>query len=141
MGGPSDDQPPDKHVMLRGRDRNQERQAALVSDQVLFFHIWVNVADPCQAAGYPWPPCVACQSLDTAKARLWAPPELWCEDPGHVLQSIFPGVGPSALAVWGASDEASPCQGDTQGRVWLAGSRVLLEPWALNRRSQWKSVI
>lgn len=51
----------------------------------------------------------------------------------------FLGVGPSAVR--GTSDEASPCQGDTQGRVWLAGSRVLLEPWALNRRSQWESVI
>lgn len=62
-------------------------------------------------------PVPHCQSLDTDKARLSAPPELWCKDPGHVLQSIFPGVGPSALAVRGTSDEASPWQGDTQGRV------------------------
>lgn len=41
--------------------------------------------------------------MDTAKARLWAPPKLWCVDPGHVLLSIFPGVGPNALPVWGTS--------------------------------------
>lgn len=91
--------------------------------------------------GTPWPPWVACQSLDTAKARLWAPRELWCKDPSHVLQSILPGVGPRALAVWGNSDEASSCQGGTRGRVWLGGSQILLDPWALSRRSQWKSVI
>lgn len=75
----------------------------------------------CQAAGYPWAPCVACQSLDTTEAGLLAPPELWCKNPGYVLQNIFPGVGPSALPVWGTSDEASPYQGGT--RLCLAGKK------------------
>lgn len=120
------------YVMSCGRDRDLESQAAPVSYPDFVLAQLSKCSRPLSGC---WAPCVACQSLDTTEARLSAPPELWCKNPGYVLQNIFPGVGPSALPVWGTSDEASPCQGGTKGCVWLGRSRVLLEPWALSSRS------